>query len=751
MAPMYRLFLLVTLLCGCLTLSMKSGGNHIDNANAALARGDYEVAQSEYTLARQRAEGKGEEWVKAQADRGEAKIGIARMRQQLPELRTPGSSHSIRVAELNEERFKLRRELGGDEALDAELVIILGEHAERWVAQEEARAAGGQVYAAAHAVGPLLSVLDAPGPVLARARGIRAKAADDSRARATAAGDAHPLARQFHLAIAASFVGGEVPAWAPLLAPYQRGVEVAVTAPASCVLAQLPTSLKQPGTTRRLTVSVTVTTCTATENAVESQETASWTEKVLDGYDTIYVAEQQCEQKCGSVLSGGETCTTNYNTNPPSQLCTKNTISDCINVCAMVQVPKQQPRYRDESRSAQRTVTTRSSRARVEGSWVVGRDGQEWAGTIDVSSSSARTSAPAVGGAESKSTGAFTSPGELLEAARKTTAAAIQSKLDTVFAVDVERAVTAARAAAGKLDDEEEAWIRALVLGAEDIGPLAARYAIDRERVLALLQRTAYTADSAPTPLPAARVFAVVGRADTDAVTGNDRSELAKYVPPAFGGAYWLQLDIAYLSLPIVTDASGSMYSGDSALVVGARAATRVIGRKRSMFGLRIADELSMAVGLGGRTGGPEVMDDPLAGFAGTFSGHYALGLGYRQPGRGGLFAGVRGSYSVFLIGTSTGSYRTLPLFARAEVPLRFGSLSAEVVGASLGGTSQYGLSIHLASKRRHAGERLKYFQLRIEQTTVDPSVQDANTADGSRSLGDQSLTAVHLMYGIGI
>ncbi len=748
---MYRLVVVLTLLAGCLTMSMRSGGSHIDNANAALARGDYDVAQSEYTLARQRAEGKGEAWVKAEADRGEAKIQIARLRAQLPDLRTPGTSPAMRVAELHEKRVALRGELGGDAALDGELVVILGEHAARWVADDEARAARGEVYAAGHSVGNLLRIVDVPAHVIARARAIRAKAADASRARAAAAGEAHPLARQLHLAIAASFVGGQLPASAAVLAPYLRGVEVTVSAPASCALASLPTDLAQPGTIRRVRVAVTVATCTATENTAESQETATWTEKVLDGYDTVYVEEQQCEKKCGSVLSGGENCTTNYNTNPPTLLCTKNTISNCINVCAMVRVPKQEPRYRDEPRSGERKVTTRTSSAIVEGTWVVRRDGQEWAGTIAASPSSRMVHANSLGGARARMEGAFTSPADLVTSVRKATAAAIQSKLDIVFTADVERAVSAARAAAGKLDDEEEAWIRAVVLGGQDIGPVAARYDIEHERALTLLHSTSYSGDSTPTVLPADRVFAIVARADTDAVTGNDRSELAKYVPPVFGGKYWLQLDVAYLSLPIVTDASGRMFSGDSALVVGARGATRVIGRKSSMFGLRLADELSMAVGLGGRTGGPEVMDDPIAGFAGTFSGHYALGIGYRAPGRGALFAGARGSYAVFLIGTSTGSYTSLPLFARVEVPLTFGSLSAEVVGSSLYGTSQLGLSIHLSSKRRSAHERLKYFQLRIEQTTVDPSVQDFDTGNGSRSLGDQSLTAVHLMYGIGI
>ena len=73
-------------LCACITTTLKSGAYHIDAAAAAYARGDYQQAEAEYSLAIERSDDS--PWVEAEVARGVGKIGIQRLRARLPELRS---------------------------------------------------------------------------------------------------------------------------------------------------------------------------------------------------------------------------------------------------------------------------------------------------------------------------------------------------------------------------------------------------------------------------------------------------------------------------------------------------------------------------------------------------------------------------------------------------------------------------------------------------------------------------------------
>jgi hypothetical protein len=336
----------------------------------------------------------------------------------------------------------------------------------------------------------------------------------------------------------------------------------------------------------------------------------------------------------------------------------------------------------------------------------------------------------------------------------ESTRSTIQRALDQLFAADIAAATEAARAATGRIDDEEEAWVRAIVLGGQDLGPLATRYDLDRAHLVALFGAQKYVAPP-PTALSPVTTFAALPRRDTNTITESDKDRLAGSLPTfGGGGRYWLQADGAYRSLPIVANASGQEIAGDEAMLVGIVGATRALsGRGKSSWGLQIADELGGGVALGKRTGGPEVVDNAVAGFAGTVSVHYALGAGYRRPAKGALFGGVRAQYEAFLIGSATGSYSTVPLFARIEAPLAFGTLSVEASGLALAGGAHWGLSIHGVNRRRDRDTPMKYFQLRIEHTNVDATSTDfgdMTSMNGERMLEDVGLTSVHLMYGRG-
>jgi hypothetical protein len=746
-------YLGIALLSACVTATFKSGGDHVDSAKDAYARGNYDEAEQQYAIALQRAEGDGAAWVRSEVDRGRALINIKRLHARIPVLRSNMQPTLASIKEVHEARDRLRY-WGGDAAVDAELVGALGVLSERVMTALETRAVGGDVFAPAHQVQLLFATPDLPDKVHARGEVILATAAAVAKARADAEGTKHPLAQRLHMGHAATLGGAPVTDASAMLAPFVVGVDVAVTAPDGCAMSSLEQSLARSGTTRRASVKIDITSCTTSTNTSTSTQIATWPEQEFDHYETVYVTEQDCHSECGSIVTGNESCHTSYATSQPSLVCTKETITRCFDVCKPIQVPKQQPVYREVQRQANRTLTTIRSFADITGTWTITRDGKAQRGTIEIHAKNESSSAPAIGGAEPFVAGSRRTGDEIAAIEVKSTGSTIQRALDQLFAADIAAATEAARAAAGRIDDEEEAWVRAVVLGGEDLGPLAARYDLDRARLVGLFAAHTY---AAPTPevLSAVATFKVLPRRDTNTITRNDKEELATSLPTfGGGGRYWLQFDGSYRSLPIVAGASGQEIGGDEAMLLGVMAATRALsGRGKTPWGLQIADELGGGIGLGKRTGGPEIVDNAVGGFAGTVSLHYALGAGYRAPAKGALFGGVRAGYEAFLLGSATGSYSTFPLFVRAEAPLAFGTLSVEASGFALAGAAHWGLSIHGVNRRRWDDTPMKYFQLRIEHTNVDATSTDfgdASAMNGERMLEDVGLTSVHLMYGRG-
>jgi hypothetical protein len=422
-------------------------------------------------------------------------------------------------------------------------------------------------------------------------------------------------------------------------------------------------------------------------------------------------------------------------------------------VCEPIQVAKQKPVYREVERRANRTLTTVKTALDITGTWTITRDGKDQTGTLSIHSTNESAGAPAIGGAEQFVSGTQRSAEEMEAAEAESTRSTIQRALDQLFAADIAAATEVAQAAAGKIDDEEEAWIRAVVLGGQELGPLAKRYDLDGPHLVGMFRAQTYVAPK-PDPLSAVATFKVLPRRDTHTITNSDKEDLETSLPTFGGGRYWLQVDGSYRSLPIVAGSSGQEIGGDAAMLVGMNGATRVLsGRGKSPWGFQLADELGGGIALGGRAGGPEIIDNAVSGFAGTVSVHYALGAGYRKPVKGALFAGVRPQYEAFLLGSSTGSYSTVPLFVRAEAPLELGTIAAEATGFALAGGSHWGISFHAVNRRNYRGTPMKYFQLRIEHTSVDATSTDfgdTTSMDGERMLQDVGLTSVHLMYGRG-
>lgn len=133
-------FLCIAVLNACITTKFQSSGTHVDNAKEALSRRDYDKAEREFEFAAQRAEGPGVAWVQNEVARGRALIAIERMRKDVPLLRANTKPTFHDLGKVNDLRVKLR-ELGGDAALDADLVGVLGTLADRWMSEQELRAA----------------------------------------------------------------------------------------------------------------------------------------------------------------------------------------------------------------------------------------------------------------------------------------------------------------------------------------------------------------------------------------------------------------------------------------------------------------------------------------------------------------------------------------------------------------------------------------------------------------------------------
>lgn len=742
----------VLVLAGCISQQFKSSNTLIASADASYAGGDYDAAERDYRQAIERAEGAGGLWARTEAERGLGKIAIARARQKAPAVAAQVGSHAGTLAELHALRRTVR-ENGGDDAVEAEIVALVERRAGTWIDEAEARAARGELLGAATDVRALLAVRDAPAAVIARARALRARAASESTARALEAGDAHPMLRRMHLGIAAAFGGETPPSADELLAPFQRGVEITVRAPAGCGMGAVD-ALRSTGAMRRVSVVIEVATCAPGSDTSYGTERVKWIEQVSRGFETYTATEYQCRKACSQVPTGGETCDTNYNTNPPSLLCRKDTREACIDVCGDVPVQRQREVFDPVERTGERKVTTETSSLSFAATWAFTRDGAITRDSTQATPSTRRVSAPAMGTVPARSEGSYATPSELVAQQANALRDQLARGLDRIFQRDVDAAIATARAAAGRRDDEEEAWLRVIALGGQDAGPLAARYATDRAGLLGhVMNRNAAVPDST-WELPDAKVFAQVERGESNQITERDLTILERSAPVTFAGRYAVQFETAYLSAPVVHDvATNRDVSGDSGFLVGVRGAVSILDRKRSKWGFRLADEGTMSFALGGRTGGPELGDVPLGSFAGTFDVSYAIGAGYRRPGFGGLFGGVRGSYNLFLVGATTGSYKTLPLFVRGEAATIYGTFAAEVLGASLLGRSHLGLTLNFAKTRAEASDWATYLQLRIERTSFTPTVTDFDNptyVDGSSTLADQELTAVYFLIGKG-
>lgn len=716
-----------------------TGGHHVKNADDALARGDLDAASAGYDGAmRDRGD---DEWTIAAVRRGRAKIEVEKMRRD-------ANVASGTVFDLNARRVRLR-ELGGDAAIDAALVTALQPVAQAEVERVEQLLAKRSLADAGGAARGLIGVADVPEHVQIRARAVLAAAADLHFERARAAGTSYPLAARAHQVLATFYAGGGSPDASTLVAPYRKSVTV-TTSPCEHFAPLLTSALETPSSERRVDVEITFDRCRGNELKSDTVETVSWNEEVFDHYETRY------EEKCYDVqrqvaMPGIKDCHyEDVGDRTATQVCEQKYTTVPVRECE--RAPIEVAVTRTETRTGTRTATTTTWSIDVSGRWRVRRGGVDLRGTFSGSRSATALTAPALGKAAARSEGSPSSIPTLF--GQVTPTADIQSAIAKAFQPDVDAAVVIAKAArdAGRIDEEEDAWVRVSLLGGGAGGSWGERYGFDiPEDMTPWFSAFSPSLASGNASLPEATVY-TLPEGGSPQLTKTEKTRVRARVVPSLSARVWLQAELAYIGLGTATPpGQTAALGGDAGGVFGVRGGTRVLTRKRKdLWGVRPFDEIS-AVAAGGNSGGAP--DDVYGmGAAVHLEAAYSIGLGYRGLGGGGLLVGVRPAAGLVRFKSGTPTYANVLPFARLEIARPKGALAVEAMGFALAGTEQWIGNLHIGKGNIDWKSIGQFFSLRVERSVHDLDLRVPNlepALDPKAPAQNVGMTVVSVMYGI--
>jgi hypothetical protein len=720
----------------------KTAGHFIDRGQRELERGELSRAEESFSSAISRAEGN--EWVLAAAKRGIAQVKLAWVRESLKANSGSDAAPGDRLAQLHAERIAVR-EYGGDEAVDAQLVermVAIGTE----VVSSAERATGGARFPATLQARAVLAYPGLPQELQERAAELQNQAAAAHQARADQAGAAHPLARRAHAGFAARFTGGTRDDASALTATFAPSVVVA-TAGAGCsgVADRVAGALERSGSERRRAdVEITYTSCQAETSSTPTSGEIKWQEEE-DYIDTGYEEKKQCGTY--RVRVSDDSCFQSSGHEATVRTCIKGWKYEDQYSCEIVQVPYSRPAKRPVTRTGERPGTITTMRMNVAGNFVVHRGGFELRGDFNTSVAVSGTVFEAY--RDLAASGEAPRIGALHEDAADDVTEAVRVKLAEAFGGDIASAASDARYAGadGRIDDEEEAWIRAALLGGSDVGPLTERYGVTPDSVRAAFASDAISYPSSPV-LPEVTVYVVPPRRDNPRIPRGMHYDLVRRLPPTYAKHARGQFGLTKIDVPTATHPAmpGVELGGDSGYMFGVDISFRILG-SRKPWGMKLVDDLGGTVGAGARSGGPD-LGTGAALFAG---GHYALGLGYRKQGYGALLGGVRGEAGAFHLGSTTGHYVTAPVFGRLEITLRRGTLSFDGFGASVYGNAHVGGGLSFNTQSKYDWSAVKVFSVQLDRRAVDASLAVAGDMMPDAKIDDLELTTVMFLFGGGI
>ncbi len=718
----------VALLSAC-AAPQRRGAIHVERADALLAAGDLAAAARAYQEANRELD---DPHVELAVRRGVAAIEREALRRTVPELAGDLRPHGEVLAAIHDARVRLRA-LGGDDAIDRELIAAQDRRARQLVHDAAALADGGRPFAAVALARTIAGYPDLDAGVRGQLASLEARAGRAHWERAEAA-VRHPLTRRAHQGLAASYVGGQLDDAGALLAPFQAGVEVTIVGVAcDQVTAAMASALARPGTSRRVTVELTIDACRSDEQRTTATQTLDYTVQVPE---TTLVSRQEMVCVDVPVAESVQRCSLAYAAGGARHYeCRTEQVATATKVpqCRAETVTREAVTYRTEGRRGERTVTTRTVTGEVRGRFVIRRDGQELRGELDGTTRREERSYPALGSEPGQPPDPSLTTATALAAAVAAATHQVERAVVGVFAADIEQALAEASraAAAGQRDDEEDALLRAVLLGHGDAGALAARY-----QVTAAELRAAFASQFAA---PAVEVLALPAPTRFDL----DRAEVARFearrrsrwAPPM--RTIWVQGDFAVAAFETRALAVGpGELAGDAGPLLAVRYGLPLVGAlRREALGFGLIDDASFTLGLGLR-------------FKGGFSGaglatvQYAIAAGYRAA-PGGLFVGVRPSAGAIQLGGTTGTWTSAPLFARLERVIGRGVISLDLHALSLAGRDQWGAAVLLSGERRK-GRSHRFMSFRVERTATSGCADSVTCID----VDDLGLTYVAFTVG---
>jgi hypothetical protein len=133
---------------------------------------------------------------------------------------------------------------------------------------------------------------------------------------------------------------------------------------------------------------------------------------------------------------------------------------------------------------------------------------------------------------------------------------------------------------------------------------------------------------------------------------------------------------------------------------------------------VQVADDLSVELGLGTKTGGDA--SDGFMSYAATAT--YAIGAAMRTP-RYGVVGGVRATAGIVKVADTRGAFATLPVFARGEWMVGTGSVALELDAAPIG-DAHLSATLLIDEQSRSGGKTHRYCAIRVQRLGVDGEVE---------------------------
>ncbi len=716
--------IVLVVLVGCAP-SMSAVKQHVSAGHALLDRKEFIAAEREFRIAEAKLYDEPSDRAAQAVQDGLARVDAGLIQAAIESSSKVAGRDLEAIAELHRLHLRLRS-IGGNPELEAEIAKAINIRASLLMAPHEASSTITDVT-------PVLALgrypeLDDGSRRRLSALSARAWKAYDARASLSA----HPLVKRTFEGLAAHYSGAAVTAATALrdteLSQYSRGSTVKYQEMPNCPSVGTGlTDLSRTGA-YQVDAEVRLDACEESDTTSSRQESETYEDQIPYEVQGTYM-EQQC-----------------FVTKVPVSYCINPYTRDgCVGSsdtvagyeCQMVPRSGTFIRYRSETKTRMVTRTTRYQKSKARMWWRRSFQGRTEELTADIE------------------TIVIDGKGEpFVVRARKVLEASLDEPVQATIDQRASelRAAGDAQLAAGRPDDAELAFLRAVYLGRSGGDYFARTYAVTDERLRASL-------DARTAGAPGDRAESMVA---LPSVTDERRDEALTFVRDRFASTFppalsrvkglWYNAELGAISAP-TRALAGDEVGGGTAPTFGLRLGTPVLGRiHRRTGGFAVWDDLAVGGNLGYTASTPR---NGERGVAVRGVGTYTATVGFRARAIQ-LLGGARATASAIKIGGTTGHTSALSYYGNLGIRIGGPSLVLEVWAPTPSGAASRGAQLFFAAQTpqsQHSAQRASagpdimtsYASVRIDDERYDACVA---AATGCADIADYRILTVVLAFG---